>query len=109
MDGPSFPSQAYTLPSVSPTDARTPPARGDAASPQTRDPGTAQSQAAPPPSNGPGFVVAFSPDLSGGYVLDYRDPKTDVVLVQVPMRSAFAQMEGAATPEHVGKLVDTTA
>ena len=109
MDGPSLPSPGYTLPSVTPTDVRT-PVTGKAAAPpnQTPDPTVSKAPPAPPPSTSPAFVVAFSQDLSGGYVLDCRDPKTNAVLVQVPMRSVFSQVEGVATPEHVGKHVDTT-
>jgi hypothetical protein len=107
MAGPSVSSQGYTLPGVTPLDIRTPAARGEAAATQTPAP-AATANAAAAPSLAPGFVVEFPQGLAGGYVLDYRDPKTNTVLVQVPMRSAFTQMEGAATPEHVGKLVDTT-
>jgi len=109
MDGPSFPSQGYTLPGVTPTSAPASAAgKPPAPQQQTPAPTVSKASAAPPPPSTPAFVVAFSQDLSGGYVLDCRDPKTNAVLVQVPMRSAFTQMEGAATPEHVGKHVDTT-
>jgi hypothetical protein len=63
----------------------------------------------PAPASAPAFVVDFS-GVSGSYVLDWRDPKTHSVLVQVPMRTALAQLPGgAATPEHVGTLINTTA
>jgi len=107
MDGPSFPSQGYTLPGVTPTDVRTPGSIKPVSPTQTPEQTVSKASPAPPPST-PAFVVAFSQDLSGGYVLDCRDPKTNEVLVQVPMRSALTQMEGVATPEHVGKHVDTT-
>ena len=107
MDGPLFPSPGYTLPGVIPTDVRAPGSSKPATPQQTPDVTVSKAPPALPPST-PAFVVAFSQDLSGGYVLDCRDPKTNAVLVQVPMRSAFTQMEGVATPEHVGKHVDTT-
>ena len=57
---------------------------------------------------GPSFVPDFSIGDASGYVLDWRDPATKQVLVQVPMRTAFASFAGAdktATP--VGQQVNT--
>jgi hypothetical protein len=109
MDGPSIPSNGYTLPGVAPSDIRPPASRNADAAANPPDPTAPPTKAAPPPPpSTPAFVVEFSQNLAGGYVLDCRDPKTNAVLVQVPMRSVFTQMAGAATPEHVGKLVDTT-
>lgn len=110
MDGPSLPSSGYTLPGVTPTDVK-PPAQRSSDSAVTGEPVTPPTPPTPPaplPTAAPGFSIAFPPGMSGQYVLDCRDPKTNAVLVQVPMRSALRQMEGAATPEQVGKNVDTT-
>jgi hypothetical protein len=115
MDGPSIQSHGYTLPSVPPTDVRTPAPRSDATAvtDAAASPSTAPNPtlgATPPVGMGaPGFAIAFPQGMAGQYVLDCRDPKTNAVLVQVPMCSAFTQIEGAATPEHVGKNVDTLA
>lgn len=67
-------------------------------------PGTAAAAASP------SFVVDFANGQSASYVLDWRDPETQQVLVQLPMRSALPQFAAAAgaTPQ-VGKHVDTAA
>jgi hypothetical protein len=68
-------------------------------------PGTAAAAAV-----SPSFVVDFSNGVSGGYVLDWRDPSTQQVLVQVPMRTALPQfVTAAAPPAPVGKHVNTEA
>lgn len=70
----------------------------------------ATAAAAPPPSRGPTVVPDFGGGVSGTIVLDYRDPETDQVLVQVPMRSALPQFAAAAgASPKVGKTVDTEA
>jgi hypothetical protein len=53
----------------------------------------------------PGFVPDFT---NGTIVLDWKDPVSDQVLVQVPMRTALANFAGSeAAPAQVGKLVNT--
>lgn len=75
------------------------------AAPGPPAPGTAAAAAA-----SPSFVVDFSSGVSGGYVLDWRDPATRQVLVQVPMRSALPQFATVASASvQVGKHVDTEA
>jgi hypothetical protein len=120
MDGPTFPSPAYTLSSVTATNVNPPASQGDATGAQTHEsntnaPTSSTSSPARPTSSGPlgdgapGFAIAFPAGMAGQYVLDCRDPKTNAVLVQVPLYSALTQIEGAATPEHCGKHVDTVA
>jgi len=57
----------------------------------------------------PSLVLDFAKGLSGAYVLDWRDPDSGQVLVQIPMRSAFQQGTFAANAGQVGKTVDTEA
>ena len=59
-------------------------------------------------SSSPSLVLDFSQGLSTGYVLDWRDPTTDQVLVQIPMRTAFRQFTPASSGQ-VGKHIDTEA
>ncbi|HUZ74283.1 MAG TPA: hypothetical protein VMU87_14975 [Stellaceae bacterium] len=87
------------------------PGSGQAA-PSTGVPPSAPSHAVSRAAVTPAFVVDFSGSTPGSYVLDWRDPVTDTVIVQVPMRTALAQFAGlksAATPKQVGKRLDTTA
>jgi len=59
-----------------------------------------------PSATGPSFVPDFS--VSGGFVLDWRDPTTKQVLVQVPMRTALASFGGAEKADAlVGQQVNT--
>jgi hypothetical protein len=58
----------------------------------------------------PRVVVDFANGVAGSYVLDWRDPETQQVLVQLPMRSALSHLAGAANPPSpVGQHVDTEA
>jgi hypothetical protein len=57
----------------------------------------------------PSLVLDFSQGLSAAYVLDWRDPSTGQVLVQIPMRTAFQQGMPSANAGQVGKTVDTEA
>ena len=72
----------------------------------TPTPTPAPAPAANP--NAPSLVLDFSQGLSTGYVLDWRDPETDQVLVQIPMRTAFQQFTPSSSGQ-VGKHVDTEA
>jgi hypothetical protein len=57
---------------------------------------------------GPSFVPDFSIGDAAGFVLDWRDPTTKQVLVQVPMRTALASFAGAdKTDTAVGQQVNT--
>ena len=67
------------------------------------------SAPAAPSAAGPACVPDFLHNLSSSFVLDWRDPTTDQVIDQMPMRTALAQFAEAATAALVGNLVDTTA
>jgi hypothetical protein len=54
-------------------------------------------------------VLDFAHGLSAAYVLDWRDPSSGQVLVQIPMRTAFQQGMPDANQGQVGKNVDTEA
>jgi hypothetical protein len=108
MDGPSFSSRGISLGGAQPVVIQKP------STPDSGRTGQGAGVSSPAVSNAvtPACVVDFSGSRPGRYVLDWRDPTTKTVLVQVPMRTAFAQLaglEGAATPEHVGTRLDTTA
>lgn len=103
VDSVSFPTAGYASPgaqsaesvqpSPPPADNRPPPAT----------PAVVSARAGTSPS----VVVDFS---SGTAVIDWRDHETQQVLVQLPMRSALAQVAGASSPPaQVGKHVDTEA
>lgn len=107
MDGLSVPSQGYSPIGVQPLEPTPSPSL------LSRDQAPSAAPTAGVSSRAialsvPAFTVDFS-GVSGGYVLDWRDPRTHAVLVQVPMRTAFPHLDGAATPEHVGTRLDTTA
>jgi hypothetical protein len=87
-------AQASALPPSAPA-----PASG------VQDPAPAAKPAAS--ASGPSLVLDFSHGASSGYVLDWRDPSSNQVLVQIPMRSALAQLAGA--PDQTGKHVNTEA
>jgi hypothetical protein len=56
----------------------------------------------------PSFVPDFSIGGAASFVLDWRDPTTKQVLVQVPMRTALASFAGAdKTDAMVGQQVNT--
>ena len=112
VDSVSFPSAGYAFAGVQPAESVTPlatsadhqPLVPGTAAPGAGSPGTATAAAA-----SPSFVVDFSSGVSGGYVLDWRDPTTRQVLVQVPMRTALPQFADATASAQVGKHVDTAA
>lgn len=89
---------APPAPSVAPVSA---PSQGQG---QGQGQGQARSDA-----GSPSLVLDFAHGLSGKYVLDYRDPSSGQVLVQIPMRTAFQQGILAANAGQVGKNVDTEA
>jgi hypothetical protein len=69
-----------------------------------------QAAALPRAAAAPSVVVDFANGVAGSYVLDWRDPETQQVLVQLPMRSALSHLAGAANPPSpVGQHVDTEA
>lgn len=113
VDNVSFPSAGYASVGAQPADSAAPasPPAPAPADTQPPVPGTAAPHAiAPAAAAAPSFVVDFSSGVSASYVLDWRDPTTRQVLVQVPMRTALPQFAAAmAAPAQVGKHVDTAA
>jgi hypothetical protein len=73
----------------------------------------AQSAQPAPSSHGaedPSVVVDFSNGLSSSYVIEWRDPSTHEVLLQLPMRSALPQTPASAPASSgIGHHVDTAA
>lgn len=109
MDGLTFPSPGYQAVAVQPVEPAAAPATSVSPAPTstvTPAPATAASTSN---SAGPAFVPDFSSGIAGGYVLDFRDPTTHTVLVQVPMRTALAQFAEINDTRKVGKTVDTAA
>jgi hypothetical protein len=73
-------------------------------------PATAPDQGQVKPAVGaPSLTLDFSQGLAAGYVLDWRDPITNQVLVQIPMRTAFQQFSPPSGTRQTGKTVDTEA
>ncbi|MGH7192502.1 MAG: hypothetical protein ACREJM_03090 [Candidatus Saccharimonadales bacterium] len=70
-------------------------------------PGVGAPVAAQAKPEGP--TVDFSPGATATYVLDWRDPTTQQLLVQIPMRTALAQITGAQSVTKIGKTLDTEA
>jgi hypothetical protein len=55
-------------------------------------------------------VVDFSSGVSSSYVIEWRDPSTHEVLLQLPMRSALPQtVASAPAASGVGHHVNTAA
>jgi hypothetical protein len=105
VDSVAFPvTRGYAPVGVQPAESATPPS---SPAPQ---PASGQSQPrSDAGSQAPSLVLDFSQGLSAAYVLDWRDPSTGQVLVQIPMRTAFQQGAAAADTGQVGKNVDTEA
>lgn len=112
VDSVSFPSAGYASVGGQPPEIAAPsaaPPDHQPAAPGIAAPAVAAA-AAVAAAVSPSFVVDFSSGVSGGYVLDWRDPSTQQVLVQVPMRTALPQFAtAAAPPAPVGKHVNTEA
>jgi hypothetical protein len=123
IDSVSLPAASYTSPGASPADAAAQtPQTADAspASPQTISTPTGGSALQPlggttlPPlgtsPNAPTVSPDFTSAVAGTVVLDWRDPATHQVILQVPMRSALSQIAVAASVSPaVGSHVDTKA
>jgi len=102
VEGVSFSANGYAA-----AHAQAVPPRGDApqGAPTAPKPPSAPSA---PPSGGQAFVPDFARGVSAAYVLDWRDPASQQVLVQVPMRTALAQVAGAdPSVVVIGTHVDT--
>lgn len=101
IDGASFPQQGYA-----PVGAQL----AESAAPAPPAQAQATPQSAPEPDSGvPACVPDFSSGLSGGYVLEWLEPTTHAVLVQLPMRTAlaqFAELDGGSAGQ-VGRHLDT--
>ncbi len=108
VDSVSFPvTGGYAPVGIQPAESAPAPSSPAPAADQTQvRPAAAPAAAA---AGAPSLVLDFSQGLSAAYVLDWRDPETDQVLVQIPMRTAFQQFTPAATSSQVGKHVDTAA
>jgi hypothetical protein len=114
VDGISSQAPGLPPPGVQILSAVAPPGQPVAAGPsatitlgQPQAPGVAQQ---PVPGLASASSPSFVPDFSngGGYVLDWRDPATKQVLVQVPMRTALASFAGADKSDaSVGQQVNT--
>lgn len=115
IDSVSLPSQSYASPGPVPAENAAPsPQAADASPPppaSTLQPLGGTTLPAPGTgSNGPTVSPDFSSAVGGRVVLDYRDPATNQVILQVPMRSALSQIAGAASvAAPVGTHVDTKA
>jgi hypothetical protein len=108
VDAVSSSGASYTPIGIVPTDS------GQAASTtpavQQQVPPPRGSVPAPADAKGLTVVPDFTSGLAGSYVIDYRDPDTDQVVVQVPMRTAFAGFADAnSAATKVGKTLDTEA
>ena len=89
VDSVSFPvTRGYAPAGVAPADSAPPPS--SPSSPSSPAPASSQGQARSDAA-APSLVLDFSHGLSAAYVLDWRDPSTGQVLVQIPMRTAFQQ------------------
>jgi hypothetical protein len=104
VDGVSFRAGGYTASGV-----QSGPPRGDAVGGASAAPKPASAPSATG-TGAPTVVTDFSHGLSATYVLDWRDPNTQQILVQVPMRTALAQIAGSTPPIiPIGQTIDTAA
>jgi hypothetical protein len=69
---------------------------------------TANAQVAPAHAAAPSVVVDLSSSVSSSYVIEWRDPATHELLLQLPMRSAMPQTAAPAAGG-VGHHVNTAA
>ena len=64
--------------------------------------------APPQPVAAPSVIVDVSPVATSSYVIEWRDPTTHELLLQLPMRSALPQSPGTApATKAAGSLVTT--
>ena len=70
---------------------------------------------AAPASSGPASLATATPDFvdgfSSSFVLEWRDPGTNQVIGQLPMRSALAQIAEIGGPNllpSIGRIVDSS-
>jgi hypothetical protein len=115
IDSVSLPSASYASPGPAPAESAA-PQPADANPPSPPSVSTLQplgGSTLPPPGtspNAPTVSPDFTSAVAGRVVLDYRDPATHQVILQVPMRSALSQIAGAASVSAtVGTHVDTKA
>ena len=108
MDGPSFPSRGITPRGAQPAISLGPSLPGSGRAASSSGAPQVPPHTTTPAAITPACVVDFSGSGPGSYVLDWRDPATKQVLVQVPMRTAFASFAGAdKTATAVGQQVNT--
>jgi hypothetical protein len=107
VDSVSFPvTRGYAPAGVAPADSAPPPSSPAPAPASVSSQGQGQAR---PDAAAPSLVLDFAHGLSAAYVLDWRDPSSGQVLVQIPMRTAFQQGMPDANQGQVGKNVDTEA
>jgi hypothetical protein len=113
MDGVAFPSQSYTPVGVPAAETAVPtPSAAVTPSPAAAVPAAADPHQTPAPAPQAGnsaFVPDFSSGFASSYVLDWRDPTTHAILVQVPMRTALRQFAEISGGAKAGGTVDTEA
>lgn len=109
LDGVTSPAPGYASVGYQPAETVPVPAA------QTPQPVTPVAAPVPAPQQqqqssqrGPTVVPDFASGVAGSYVLDWRD-QAGQVLVQIPMRTAFAQFANAGAGTKLGKTVDTEA
>lgn len=86
VDGVSFPAAGYLPAGAQPAANRQP----------TPIPPSAQPSPPTHAADAPSVVVDFSAGASSSYVIEWRDPSTHEVLLQLPMRSALPQTANSA-------------
>jgi hypothetical protein len=104
MDGPSFPSQSYPLAGVQTADRLSAASGVASAAPAPSLPSATSAPSGPITAAIPACVPDFSGTLTGDYVLDWRDPTTHTVLVQIPMRTALAVIDSSAAAAATGQV-----
>jgi len=101
VDSVSFPTAGYVSVGPQPTEnAQSLPLPTESAQPAPASQG----------ADAPSVVVDFSSGVSSSYVIEWRDPSTHAVLLQLPMRSALPQTTASAhAASGVGHHVNTAA
>ena len=100
VDGVSFPTAGFVSVGSQPTEnAQSLPQQS----------GVEHAPATPGADAAPSVVVDFSSGVSSSYVIEWRDPTTHEVLMQLPMRSALPQSSAHASTASVGQHVNTQA
>jgi len=101
VDSVSFPTAGYVSVGAQPTEnAQSLPSPTE----------SGQPAAAVHGADAPSVVVDFSNGVSSSYVIEWRDPTTHEILLQLPMRSALPQTAATAPASSgIGQHVNATA